>query len=187
MTKTISLRSSGTKRELFYAGADIVAKVNEVLAAKKKHLWQVSDMDSLKLRRLLVWSERYSVSLAYILDTILPVLSRAIERRTGKRSKGLGVSIPVLTGDVAKSILLERITKDFPSGENVTDEFERRRNEILFILDSESNGRPKPPLFYKTSRDYSQAYLKTIHRKKREREKLEEKVAAMPYRRNPFR
>jgi hypothetical protein len=135
-----------------------------------------------------VWSERYSVSIEYIIGAVLSILAKAAERRTGKRTKAsLGISISALTGPVAKQILEERIAKDFPGGENVHSAMEDSRNAMLEILDGNMHGKPKNPLDYSKSDDFSAAYKATIQRKRKEREKLEDQVTAMPFRGNPFR
>ena len=111
----------------------------------------------------------------------------ATRRRTGRKKNGLGVSIPVLTGKVARSILLERIEKDFLSGENSCLALEEKKNNMLSLLDTEGNGRPRSPLTYKTATEFANAYRESIKRKRRNREKLEKKIASMPFRGNPFR
>jgi len=173
---------------LFDAQVEAIALVNEALRPMGKRLWRTSETDGLRLTRLLVWAERYNVSLTYVLETILPVLSKAIERRTGRRQKsGLGCTIPVLTGEVAKSILLERIAKDFPGGENVNTRIEERKQEMLLKIDEDiEGGKPKSPLAYESAQNATSAYKKGIKRRRRRRTKLEEQIAAMPFRGNPF-
>lgn len=182
MTKT-----GVARRDIFNASSNAVSVVNEALRTINKKLWRVSELDGLRLCKLLGWAEQYSVSVPYILNAILPVLAKSVERRTLKKSKGLGTTIAVLTGDVAKSILLERISKDFPAGENVYSVREDRKNEILTQLDEDANGRPKNPLQYRHAHTFTEAYKATIKRKRLEREEWEDKIAVMPYRGNPFR
>jgi len=178
---------SAAKHDLFHARSNAVAKVNEALAPLGKKLWHVSETNSYKLMRLLIWSERHCVTLDYVIGAVIPALSKAVERRTMKKSKGLGISIPVLTGDVAEDILKERIAKDFPAGEHIHAYRDARRNELIAKLDEEGIGKPRSPLAYSDPDDYIKAYVASIKRKRKDREELEEQIAAMPFRRNPFR
>lgn len=181
--------SNLARRALLSAQADAISKVNEALQPMGKKMWRVTETDGLRLTRLAAWSERYSVSIGYIIVAVLAGLSKAVERRTGRKTKsGLGVSIPVLTGEVAKSILLEHIAEDFPGSENVHALAEDRRNAMLLLLDEDSiGGRPKNPLAYRKSDDFTKAYVAAIHRRMHSREIAEEQIAAMPFRDNPFR
>jgi hypothetical protein len=179
--------SSSKTQGLSLVAADAVDAFKIALDSQGRKVWRINETDSLRLIKLLVWSERYSVSLEYILATILPILTKAVERRTGRKSKGLGTTISVLTGEVAKDILLEKIRKDFPGQEHVHQLREQRRNEMVERLDEELNGRPKNPLMYRTATEFTKAYIASIARKRKEREEIEEKIASMPFRGNPFR
>jgi hypothetical protein len=170
-----------------YAKADALFRVNKALDAIGKKLWRTTELDGLRLTRLVAWSERYSVSIEYILQAVLPVLSKAVERRTGRKSKGLGISISVLTGEVARDILLERIKKDFKGNEHVHAMREQRRNIMIEVLDDELNGKPRNPLSFKEPEEFVKSYVRSIERKRVDREKLEDQIAAMPFRSNPFR
>lgn len=181
------MKRETARRNLMSARADAVFAVNAALANMGKKLWRVSEMDGLRLTRLLAWGERYSVSVEYILRAVLPVLSKAVERRTGKKSKGLGTSIAVLTGQVSREILQEKIAKDFKGGENINSTVNERQNAMINILDDELNGKPKNPLTFKTSEGYVNAYTQSIKRKRKDREKLEDQIAKQPFRNNPFR
>jgi len=181
-------RVGKARRDIFTAHADAISKVNAVLRPMKKKLWRVSELDGLRLTKLLGWSYQYSVSLEYILKTLLPVLAKTVERRTGRRNKsGLGVTVSVLVGDVARSILLEKIAKEYSGSENVYDVLEERKNEMLLKLDEDGNGKPRNPLLYKHPWMFTKAYKAAIQRKRKEREELEDKIASMPFRTNPFR
>ena len=174
-------------KELFSARTDAIASVNAALQPLGRKLWRVSETDSYKLLRLLVWSTRYHVSLEFVVSSILSVLTKSAERRTGKRSRGLGVTISVLTGEVAHTILKERIAKEYPAGENVYAMLEEKQAELISLLAKEEIGRPRGPLAYKYADDYVRAYKAAIRRRKKKRERIEEKIASMPFRGNPFR
>ena len=76
----------------------------------------LSRSDKLRLLKLRIWEMRYRISILEILDLILPALRKNI--RAG--GKGLRVSVATLTGDVAETILQDRLAEKYPDGANIT-------------------------------------------------------------------
>lgn len=156
-----------------------------------KQLYQPKRDDSLRLQRLKVWSMRYSVSLEYILTKLIPHFEKLAQRhyirRSAGQSKGIGVSIAVLTGPAAEEKLKEFIQKDFPSNENVAIWRENEQERCLAILDEIEYGRPKPILHFKSVSDFVKAYSNGIDRKRRKGRKLDNKLGKQPWRGNPWK
>lgn len=155
-----------------------------------KALWSVNQMDALRLLRLKVWEEKYSVSLEYILKTLLPWAWSRLPKHIAKKvqtSKGLGTRIVVITSNAALHHLKEKIQEDFPDNENITSAKEARRQSILANLDEdELPSRPKKILQYHSIKQYVQSYADKIARKKKAIGKAEKKLARLHWRGNPF-
>lgn len=98
---------------------------------KAADLWRLTIFQS--------WSERYSISLHYVLRELI-AFWRERTRRPGKKSV-LGVTIPVLTSSKSEEILREKILKDFPSGENISQHKLQEQRRLLGL--AEPRGKVK--------------------------------------------
>lgn len=74
----------------------------------------------LQLLNLKVWSERYAVSVEFILETLLDYYqhSRSYVCRDTARSIQLGISAATLCGIKSRQVIEEKVLKRFPVGEN---------------------------------------------------------------------
>ena len=178
---------------LFSPLSKLELEIDAILRTKlDKNLFSVKRDDLLRLTRLVVWSERYSVSLDYIIEKLVPHFEKMSQRHYVRRragpSKGLGVSIAVLTGQVAEEKLREFIAKDFPDDENIASTREDLKSACLRKLDmSEFSGKPRGVLQHRTVNEYVDNYIAGITRKRRSSAKLERELGRQPWRGNPFR
>lgn len=184
------MRVQTTRRQIAAVTTRIAAEVAEALtAATGRTIWHLSETDRFKLYRLWIWKQRYKVSLEYILSVLVPYFTKGVEKRTGKKSKGLGISIPVLCGDVAEEILQERIDKDFPDGENLSHYREQEKERITAILipPPEFPTRVRKTLSFKHLDDEAKLYKKSITKSVRKTSKVDLKMKKIPFRGNPWR
>lgn len=145
--------------------------------------------DAIRLLKLRVWSERYKVSVHYIVCRLIPYYRKMAHNfRRRPDSKGIGVTIAVLTGKAAEEKLREFIAKDFPDGENVADWKESERARCIALADPEALvGKPKPFLHYTSIKSFLDSYTSRIGSLQREQTKLDKKMAKQPWRGNPWR
>lgn len=174
----------------------IVDEVDLVLRRKfGKQLFYPKSDDQIRLLRLHLWSERYKVSLEYILSVLIPyfegIANKHRGRPRGTSSKGIGTTIANLTGNASENILLSRIEKDFPESEHKIDWRITKQQACLQKIAADSDEvvvkRPKGVLQYATLAKYRKAYEQRITQKKMDDEKLERQLAKQPFRGNPFR
>jgi hypothetical protein len=170
----------------------IVVDVDAALSSvyPEKHLWKVSELDQARLTKLLVWSERYGVPVAYILETLLdhyysnlPKLSRDRARK----SKGLGVRVATLTGDVSLSILRSAIIRDFPEGSCLAAHKEREKERIADLMDESIPKKPKRVLDYPSLEAFTDAYVRKIEVRRKGVQRIETKMKKLAWRNNPWR
>jgi hypothetical protein len=128
------------------------------------------------------------VSIEYAAGVLVDYFAKGVERRTGRKSKGLGVSIPTLTGTVAESVLQHAIERDFPDRENMATYREEEQDRIFKIVaDDEVAVRTKPTLEYKTLKRATDAVVQSIQLKRARYQKIARSLKKIPYRANPFR
>jgi hypothetical protein len=161
-----------------------------------KQLFYPKQDDQCRLLKLKVWSERYKVSIGYILSVLIPYFEKLsykhARRPREKVSKGIGTTIPVLTGTAAEEYLASQIIKEFPDSENVVAWKEDRQQECFRLIEQEeSEGirikKPKGVLQYKTLAAYRIAYVERMKRRRDTEDRLVKQLAKQPYRGNPFR
>jgi hypothetical protein len=173
----------------------IVTEVDTILRKQfNKQLFYPKIDDQHRLLKLKVWSERYKVSIGYILSVLIPYFEKLAykhSRRPRERvSKGIGTTISTLTGPAAESYLLEQINKDFSDGENVIAWKQDKQQACLRKIELDENIRIKKPkgvLGYPTLASYRRAYLKRIKGIRDIEEKLVKQLSRQPWRENPFR
>jgi hypothetical protein len=184
------MRRVGIHREVNAALTYFSIEVMEALTSSTgRTIWRLTEANKLKLYRLKVWRERYSVPLEYILPVLISYFTRGIEKRTGKKSTGLGVSIPVLCGDVAEEVLQKAIAVDYADGDNVSlcRESEKERIASVIKPKPEFRIRVKKSLQYKTLNEEAKAYSNTIEKATRDERKIERLMKPIPFRGNPYR
>ena len=178
-----------SRHDIFSETTDIVIQVNNTLMKLYgKKLWRVNETDALRLLRLRVWQERYSISLEFILGLLVDVFSKSIRMRSGKKLRGIGVSIPVLTGDVAEEILQEKLRKEFPGREHYYDYLEEHKRSIENLIDPMVViGKPRSVLTYKNVSSQVAAYKDKIVQARDRVTKAKRLLSKMPFRDNPYR
>jgi len=175
--------------------SSIVEHVDDILRKDfNKQLFNPKEPDQIRLLKLRVWSERYCVSVRYILSKLVPYFERLANKHSNRfgTSKGLGTTIAVLTGPAAEAFIKDVISKDYSDGENVIAWKEERRLEALALVEKDEAEdiaikQPKGILHYVLIKDYVAAYEKRISRIKNNEEKITKKIAKQPWRGNPFR
>lgn len=169
---------------------EVCAEIEKILHKDfGKTLYFPNRQNAARLLKLKVWSIRYSVSIRYILSKLVPYFEHIASRHyLRKDSKGLGVSIPVLTGKAAEEKLKEFIAKEFHDSENVLDWKESERERCIRLMEKEEvMGRPRPILQYRNVNDFVDAYSSKIDIKRKEADRLAKKMAKQPWRGNPWR
>lgn len=159
-----------------------------------KQLYFPKADDQYRLLTLKVWSEKYKVSIAYILSVLLPYFEKLSHKHSMrprlKTSRGLGVSIPVLVGNAAEEKLLEYISKDYPDGEHLLAWKESRKTECLSKIAEDEGHRKKKPkglLQYPSVAAYRKAYMARIADARDSQQKQIKELSKQPWRGNPFR
>lgn len=176
------------KRKLFNVTIQICGDVNTALQASLgKAIWHISESDRYRLYKLWIWSQRYYVSLEYILSVLVPYFNNGVEKRTGKKSKGLGISIPVLTGDVAEEVLQKCISRDFPEGDHLSLYREEWKDKITELLTKkEFNTRIKSSLQFKSVSAEAKSYISSVTKAVTAGNKLANQMKKIPMRNNPW-
>jgi hypothetical protein len=175
--------------------SDFVTEIDSLLRKQfNKQIYYPKQDDQYRLLKLKVWSERYKVSVGYILSVLIPYFEKLAykhsRRPREKVSKGIGTTIATLTGPSAEAYLSEQILKDFKDGENALAWKEDKKEECLRILDAEEGivkKKPKGVLAYKSIAAYRKAYMERIKHTRDEQDKLTKQLAKQPWRGNPFR
>jgi hypothetical protein len=172
-----------------------VSEVDNILRKQfSKQLFFPKKDDQHRLLKLRVWSERYKVSIGYILSVLIPYfekLSYKHSRRPREKvSKGIGTTISILTGAVAETYLSDQILKDFPDGEHILAWKQEKQNECIRKIRQQEDihtKKPKGILQFKTLAAYRKAYTLRIKNIRDDSDKLVKQLAKQPFRGNPFR
>lgn len=149
----------------------------------------LNDKDRLKLLILRSWGIRYSVSVEYILRTVLPFWEAFVQRRSKKmKSRGLNVQVSTLIGKKSEATLIQNIEKDFPNGINkVLHKQEAAERIYTKILSQDKNDgiKIKQPRI-STLEKYVRHYRHSMKKDSKNRERIEVEFLKRPYRTNPF-
>lgn len=96
-------------------------------------------LDRVRLLRLKVWAVKYYLPVSEILDIIYPRLISRIERKSKKKTTGLGMRIASLTGQEAKRLLEDGIKERYLDGEHKAVWRERERASQLAVEQLKEN------------------------------------------------
>lgn len=175
------------------ATAEVCLEVDKTLRQLfGKQLFFPKEVDKARLLKLKMWSDRYKVSLSYILGKLVPRFEKMASKHARsprvKVSKGIGTTIAVLTGQAAEEFLKDCIAKDYPDQENVLAWKEDKREETLRLLDGEELVvRPRKILSFKSVAAYTDAYRQKMEKQRQSTAKREAQLSKQPYRGNPWR
>ena len=172
MKTLVSSELRALDRVAFQMYADILTYLEE----HGRKMYGMSQTDKYRLLRLRTWMERYSVSLDFILDTLLPYYQKRF--RTANHKKGLGVKITTLTGKKSEQMLADAVLEAFPNGENVTIAKHDKIADIIAERKGETDEfvpRAMKLLDFKTPEAYSRYYQKKITRQSQEFQKESER------------
>lgn len=169
-------------------------EVEKQLELQHRRIFHMSKDDE---RRLLVfrnWSEKYYVSIGYILGVLIPFYAQRFRKTRKKQQRGLPCGVATLTGKAAEYWLRKQMEKDFPDQENVELWKQARRKEILLQRDFREHGedefepRRKTILDYEWPSYYMRAYRKKVsaERKQNQRELNNPENKRRNYRGSPF-
>jgi hypothetical protein len=176
------------KSALFQVVQQVDAALQNVYPQKR--LWQVKDLDAARLTRLLVWSERYGVSLEYILETVLEYYYRGLRKhstRDPKISRSLGIRIQTLVSDGSLAILVEHLNTDFPDGNNLAAFKEDYKERIADILDPEAMPRKaRNVLQFRNLDSFVNAYTRQMELRRKGVSRVERKMNKISWRGNPW-
>ncbi len=167
--------------------------ISRVKGSKFTFSYGLSINESRRLLKLKVWSERYSVSLDYILGRMLPFWESFIQRKTRRaKSRGLGVRIATLTGKKSEQMLQLFIQQDFPAETHILLARQNKQQAILSRMDKPEDGIPTSSDFSKTMFDfpypgsYLQYYRRRMKKQAKRIERITQEFQKYPYRGNPF-
>ena len=181
------LSTSSVQRHIWRLSHQISARLSK---ATGKTIWRMSQRDSERLIKLLVWEERYSVSLEYIFQLLVPYCLRRLPkevRRKLESGKSLGVRISSLTSLECERYLRKTVEEEFPDGMNVRAMKEGRKQEMLAIVDSDLiGGHRKQLLQYRTMEAFVAHYKARIKSRQTELARADKMMSRMPYRLNPW-
>jgi len=116
-------------RLLFYRTEMIVVPAWERVFQQRLNFAHLPDHTKWALSVLLVWSQRYKISVWEILD----ILHSRYKKfwKTPKDGFSLGISAPTLVGNRSQEILEEEILRLYPNGENVRCWASQRQIQLL--------------------------------------------------------
>ncbi|MGI4811790.1 MAG: hypothetical protein ACRYGG_00390 [Janthinobacterium lividum] len=173
---------------------NVLDEVDSILKKSfDKQLFSVKEDDKVRLLKLKMWSVRYKVSIKYILEKLIPHFEKYGNKSRGKAgtSKGLGTTIPILTGPSAEALLVENIKRDYPDNENVLSWRQRTQLEFIGLVQVDEDElvtkQPKGILQYNSVSDYRKAYEARIQRTRKTEEKIVKSISRQPFRNNPWR
>lgn len=108
--------------------------------------------NQLRLLKLNTWSLLYRLSVQEILSILIPILRKKAKSR---KTRGLGISVAMLTSVGAERILEEEIEARYPGGEHIGVWRERQREiELLREEQEELDGITVRQVQLKTVLDY---------------------------------
>ena len=173
--------------------AELLAIKHEVNRALRtlgdKQLWNITQTDSLRLTKLKLWSLRYGVSINYILAKLLEYHVARLPKYAKDRanqSRGLGIRIATLTGNVSEKHLKDCIFQGYPDGENLVALKESERDRIIDLLDEELPSKPKGVLAHQSINSFVEGYTAKMNRRKKESLAVERQMLKMHWRGNPW-
>jgi hypothetical protein len=154
-----------------------------------KKLWKITELDSCRLTRLLVWRERYGVSLEYILEVLLSHYYSGLPglRRSGAvSSRSLGIRIGTLTGDNSLAVIRDHLEQDFPDGNNIQAAKEEAKERIAELLDDELPKKHKGVLQFATLDRFVHAYTRYAEIRREGTLRVANKMRKLHWRNNPW-
>ena len=131
--------------------------------------------ERLCLLNLRVWSLRYHVPLAFILDTLLGHFSA--HRRMTRGAASLGVAVRALCGRAAEEHLQEEVARAYPAGTNHQAYLHSLRQPLY-------NMKPVKSLPYESVEEMVSRYGEVMHY--RHKDVLKGCAFQRPYRDNPW-
>jgi hypothetical protein len=155
----------------------------------EKKLWKVTELDSARLTKLLVWSERYGVSLEYILEVLLSFYYSnlpKLHRARALRSRAIGFRISTLTGDYSLAHLLSHLESDFPDGNNLAAFKEEEKERIADSLDDELPRKNRSVLQFPTLDKFVSTYTRRAEIRREGTRRVANKMKKMKWRGNPW-
>lgn len=156
-----------------------------------KQLWKVSELDSARLTKLLVWGERYGVTTEYILEVILGFYYSTLPkllRVRAKSSRALGIRISSLVSDLSHTVLCEHLEYDFPDGSNLAAFKEEEKERIAELLDPDELPRKSRGVLQHDSIDsFVKAYTRQMEVRRTGVSRIDRKMKKLAWRGNPWR
>jgi hypothetical protein len=119
------------RRELQALAASFFHTFNQELESITGHSYIQQNIGIQDLYRTLIfryWMERYSVSLEFIIKTVIGFW---LLKKPHDGKIGLGLGLATLTGEVSEQILQKNIQIHYPNNENVQEKKHRKRNSML--------------------------------------------------------
>ena len=108
----------------------VVRAMARKLVVPMKAVWLSAKPDDLlRLMNWKVWTRRYNVSLEFILDTIFLHYNRKVRR--GKKYVSVGVPVSLLTGEKAREVIEQALSRLYTEQENVAAAKSDLRLKIL--------------------------------------------------------
>lgn len=151
-------------------------------------LQYLSATDRRRLLVLLVWEERYRVSLEWIVEVLLNIYTKL--RKGGRKATGLPVAVRTLVSKRSEEMIELAVTDTYPDNENLTL-WEQYEQDIILdrLYEKEFEGRQSRPRAELMVLNFQKFYGKRMEDKREWMEKKMEELKnkSLPYRGNPFK
>lgn len=164
--------------------------VKRVLGEKHTLQW-MSITDRKRLTVLLVWEQRYKVSLEWIVETLLTHYQGKRKRIiTGRRYRNpaLPVRTVTLVSPTSREIIEKELAQAYPNDEHLTIWRERKQYEFT-AKNLEAPVISKSFVEYPDSKSYVEQYAATMTRHRADESKMadQKRRKGKPYRNSPWR
>lgn len=156
-----------------------------------RRLYWISKDDEKRLLTWAVWSERYAVTIGWILRCLIPYYQdRFQKRRKIDHRKGLPCKIATLTGKFSEWLIKQQLQKEFPDGENRELQRQLKREQIVREREERETGeevmtRRKRLTDYEVISAYVDGYENRIRERRKQLERERQKPQK-PYRGSPW-
>lgn len=148
--------------------------------------FNIRPIDRNRLFNLQIWSDKYKVSIRWILHVLVPYWSKKLKRKPGQ-AWGLGVKVQSFVGKHSQRIIEEEIIKQFPERENEKLWNHAKRMELTGLAER-SPVKYRDVLECESIDDFVRKYRKRVAVRRRELDTAESQPSKRHrlYRNNPW-
>jgi len=102
-----------------------------MLSSYGRRLPAVSQLDRYRLLMLRIWSEKYKVSLRFILGTLLPFYWSKVSSKHANSKWGFGIRLATLLSGLSEQILSDAVKRTYPDKGNIAEWRWQRRTRMI--------------------------------------------------------